>query len=77
MMIDNKKQTYPVKRNLDGCYFRVCRDGEWQSVCFTDLTEAEQTNILDARGEDWIISLLRHLADRIRLIGDELDIEME
>ena len=30
---------YPVKRDLDGIYFRVQRGNQWEAVCFTDLTE--------------------------------------
>lgn len=29
---------YPKKRNLDGVYFRVERDGKWENVCFTSIT---------------------------------------
>lgn len=30
-----------MNRELDGCYFRIVRDGVGQSVCFTDLTKEE------------------------------------
>ena len=30
-----------MNRELDGCYFRIVRDGVGQSVCFTDLTKGE------------------------------------
>lgn len=32
-----------MNRELDGCYFRIVRDGVGQSVCFTDLTKEERT----------------------------------
>ena len=42
-MADEK---YPVKRNLDGIYFRVYRNGTWQNICFTDLTVQEREEVL-------------------------------
>lgn len=35
-----------MNRELDGCYFRIVRDGVGQSVCFTDLTKAERDALL-------------------------------
>lgn len=64
----------PKDRNLDGCYFRVKRNGKWDSVCFSDLTEVERQNVLDGRNEEWLKSLCCHLADTIRNIGEEFDI---
>lgn len=68
---------YPAKRDLDGCYFRVDRDGIWQSACFSDLTAEEREQVLHGRSEEWLKSLVGHLADRLRTIGDELDIYCE
>ena len=42
------------KRNLDGCYFRVQRDGKWESICFSDLTEEERNGVLEGRNEEWL-----------------------
>ena len=36
--MDDATQT---KRNLDGIYFRVQRDGKWGNTCFSDLTQEE------------------------------------
>lgn len=30
------------KRELCGIYFRVKRDGKYENICFTDMTEEEQ-----------------------------------
>lgn len=67
-----------IKRNLDGCYFRVKRDGEWQSICFSDLSESERSTLFDDSNKtaEWWQSLAYHLADCLRRVGDELDIEM-
>lgn len=67
-------EKYPEKRNLDGCYFRVERDGKWQNICFSDLTETERGKILADKGVPWLISLVEHLAHSIRGMGDTLDI---
>ena len=36
-----------TKRDLDGFYLRVQRNGKWESCCFTDLTEKEQHDWLE------------------------------
>lgn len=63
-----------INRELDGCYFRIQRDGKWQSICFSDLTEIERDPVMKDRDERWLKSLCGHLADCLREIGDELDI---
>lgn len=54
---------YPVKRDLDGIYFRVCRDGKWQNVCMTDLSKEEFEDITADREFEWLESACGHLAD--------------
>lgn len=64
-------------RDLDPVYFRVCRDGLWLSLCFTDLTEDEQDSVTkDWQEENWK-GLAYILADTIRKIGDELGLYWE
>lgn len=63
-----------MNRNLDGCYFRVQRDGKWQNICFSDLDEQEREEILRDRNAEWLKSLCGHLADRLMLIGEQFDI---
>lgn len=36
-----------INRELDGCYFRIQRDGKWQNICFSDLTEIERDDEFD------------------------------
>lgn len=72
---DTAKQGYPEIRNLDGCYFRVERDGKPENICFSDLTEQERGVILSGKGVPWLISLVEHLADTLRAIGDAFDIK--
>lgn len=65
------------KRNLDGVYFKVYRDGKWDNVCFSDLTQEEMENVMKNRDVDWLKSLCIQLGKTIRKIGDELDIVCE
>lgn len=70
-----------IKRNLDGVYFRIERDGKFENVCFSDLTEDEREYIAELRGVkmagEWWKNLAYHLADCLRRIGDEFDIVSE
>ena len=66
-----------IKRNLDGVYFRIKRDGLWQNICFSDLTEKEMEEVMKDRSEEWLRSLCKILGKTIRNIGDQLDIAME
>lgn len=65
---------YPEKRNLDGYYFRVERDGKWQNVCFSDMIEEEQDEMLVGRNEEWLKSLCKGLARVVYDIGEEFDV---
>lgn len=54
---------YPVKRDLDGIYFRVCRDDKWQNVCMTDLNREEFESMTADRCFEWIQSAFGHLTE--------------
>ena len=63
-----------MNRNLDGCYFRIERNGEFQNVCFSDLTEEERgyvATLNGGRSAEWWQSLCYHLADRLQQLGEE------
>lgn len=62
------------KRNLDGVYFRVQRDGKWDNVCFSDLTDEEKIEVMKDRNTEWFKSMCIILANTIKRIGDEFDI---
>ena len=66
-----------MNRNLDGVYFRVYRDGRYQSVCFSDLTDTEMDDILKDKSEEWLRRMCKILGQTIRNIGDQLDIVIE
>lgn len=63
-----------MNRNLDGIYFRIKRNGKYESVCFSDLTEDEMNEILKDRDVKWLKSLAKMLGRTIREIGDQFDI---
>ena len=65
---------YPMKRDLDGCYFRVARDGRWGNVCFSDMTPEEIEEMIGDRPATWWKSLACHLGERLREVGDKFDI---
>ena len=65
-----------IKRDLDGVYFRVLRDGKWDSVCFTDLTDDEMERVIDGKSKQWWMGLALHLCERLRFIGEKLDLYM-
>lgn len=65
----------PQKRDLDGCYFRVQRDGRWQDICFSDLTAQERASVCQGKPAEWFESLAYHLADCLQAIGEEFNLQ--
>ena len=62
-----------MNRELDGCYFRIMRDGIGQSVCFTDLTREERKKLLADKDTQFLKNLCCYLADRILELRDIID----
>ena len=48
-----------MNRNLDGYYFRVKRDGKWDNVCWSDMTDEERDEQMTNRSEEWLKSLCK------------------
>ena len=63
-----------MDRNLDGYYFRVCRNGCWESVCFSDLTEEQMNEVLKDRSDKWLKSLCVGLGMTLKQMGDAADV---
>ncbi len=63
-----------MNRNLDGIYFRVKRNGKYENVCFSDLTEEQRDEICKDRPAEWYKSIAYHLAERLKEIGDAYEI---
>ena len=66
-----------TNRNLDGYYFRVKRDGKWDNVCWSDMTDEERDEQMTNRNEEWLKSLCKGLGNVIHKIGEDLDITCE
>lgn len=65
------------KRNLDGVYFRVKRNGKWDNVCFSDMTKEERNDVMENRDCEWLKSMCQILADVITNIGEQFDLVSE
>ena len=73
------------QRNLDGIYFRVERDGEWQSVCYSDMEQPERGEVARKRAETstpeeqaaWWRSMADILADQLYDMGEQLGVVCE
>ena len=66
-----------INRNLDGIYFRVERDGKWQNLCFSDLTEDEQRKVLKDKSPDFVLQMALNMAARLGEVGDKFDLQCE
>ena len=64
-------------RDLDGSYFRVKRNGKWQNISFSDLTESEMYEVIDSKCMMWLKNMCVFLGQTIRKIGDEFDLVRE
>ena len=63
-----------MNRNLDGIYLRIKRDGKYQAVCLSDMTQEElEENLNPERGE-WLKGAVIHLALTLHEIGNLFDI---
>ena len=62
------------QHNIDGIYFRVLRDGIYQSICFSDLTEAEMLEVLKNKDIEWIRQLAIILGNKLYEIAEQFDI---
>ena len=74
MIREWKEQTVVMKRNLDGIYLRIKRDGKYQAVCLSDMTADELEETLDPERGDWLKGAVIHLAGQLRAVGDKFDI---
>ena len=66
---------YPKHRHLDGVYFHVCRNGNYEDICFTDLTKKEQENVMLGKSRQWLYRMTLILANALRCAGDKLDLQ--
>jgi hypothetical protein len=80
--IENETTGAIVKRDLDGIHPRIKIDGKWENRCLTDLcwgdVERWMRGKCEENGDDYArefyLGVARHLHERLRAIGDQLDI---
>lgn len=65
------------KRELCGIYFRVKRDGKYENICFTDMTEEEQLVTLNGLSFEASKKMCMWLARVVRNLGDMFDVSAE
>lgn len=58
---------------MDGCYFRIKREGKWESICFSDLTHDERELVTASKSRKWLKRLLNHLGDCLYSVGENGD----
>ena len=63
-----------MNRGLDSIYFRIERNGRWQSICLSDMTEEEIDKVLDNKNRTFAIRCVKILAKTLHEIGDQFDI---
>ncbi|WP_270255847.1 hypothetical protein [Collinsella intestinalis] len=63
-----------MDRELDCVYFRVERDGKFESVSFSDLTEGQMRDVLRGHSMEWLFEMCVILGKRIREIGDQCNV---
>lgn len=66
-----------MNRGLDGIYLRIERNGKWQNVCLSDMTEKELEENLKYWTLGELIIAVIHLATRLKTIGEQLDLRRE
>lgn len=74
-----------IQRNLDGVYFRVKRDDEYESICYSDMTAEERDEIAALREKSatleeqvvWWRSMANILADQLYYMGEQLGVVSE
>lgn len=63
-----------IKRDLDGYYFRINRDGKVDNLCWSDMTEEERFRAIERFDKAALRRFCIGLGTVIRQIGDELDL---
>lgn len=74
-----------IQRNLDGIYFRVKRDDEYESICYSDMTAEERDEIAEKLEENrtpeeqaaWWRNMANILAERLYDMGEQLGVMCE
>jgi len=65
-----------TKRNLSGVFTRCHNQlkGKYENVCFEDLEQMYQKDLLKNKSKEWVESLCLRLADTLNEIGENFDL---
>ena len=64
-----------MNREMCGVFFRVERNGKWENICFSDMTDEEMDTTLARNAEPaFANNLCKILAKALRAVGDQFDL---
>ena len=66
-----------MDRKLDGMFFRVKRDGKWENVCISDMTNEKREEVLKNKEPQFLKKVIDNLCDTLKGIGDQFDLARE
>lgn len=69
------KNEYPKKKNLDGMFFRLERNGKFEDVCITDMTDDEFYRIAEKNGKERMTMIADGLRRALIDIANQFGIE--
>lgn len=79
-MVEKQEETksYPTVLELDGIFYRVCRDEKWENRCFSDLTRSEQEAFMSTLSPEGLKRICIVLSESLRTIASvALSLEMQ
>ena len=79
-MVEKQEESknYPAVLELDGIFYRVCRDGKWQNRCFSDLTKTEQEAFMSTLSPEGLKQICLVLSESLRTLASvALSLEMQ
>ena len=61
---------YPRQHGLCGFYYRVQRDGKWENICVSDMTNEEIEKVTRDMDKETLTRLVQGLASTLNDIGE-------
>jgi hypothetical protein len=61
------------QKNLDGIFFWVKRDNDFNTICFSDLEIEEMDKVMKGKSIEWLNSLVYILENMMHESTDDLD----
>ena len=74
-MTEDKSATEKIElHNLSGIYFREKVGDKFENICFEELSEGKQNEILNTKDVEFIKNLSKELSKTIVMLGDRFGI---